>query len=627
MSPPSENENPQKKTRRPSSAAIGSAFQEKKLGETSDLATLGRIWIYMKPYKWLFGLTLLMMPILTAVSLTQPWLLQMAIDDFIIPGQWQGLWVILAVYAATVIGHAVLTYFQQYLMQLAGQHALRDLRQELFEHVQDLSSSFFKKNPVGRLMARMTTDVESLQEALSSGIITMIGDIITLLAIVVILLLMNWQLALASFAVVPFLLLLTLVIRHFLRKAFREVRVKIARLYSHLQESITGMEIIQLFVRERVSGEEYRAINADYRDANIRSIRYDAMLYAVVEAVGSITIGAIIWYGSGQALEGLVTLGVLIAFIEYMQKFFVPIRDLAQKYNFLQSAMASSERIFQLLDTDEKMAVQKEPTPLPARPFSIEFRNVSFGYTANEPVIKNLSFTIDPCEKVALVGHTGAGKTTIISLLTRLYDVSHGQILVNGVDIRELPLQEYRRHFAVVLQDVFLFKGPLRENLTLGDEEITEEELLTAIKTVYADGLINGLPNGLDHSVAERGSNLSSGEKQLIAFARALLRNPEVLILDEATANIDTDTEALIQQATEELLNFQTSLIIAHRLSTIQKADRILVLDKGQLIEEGSHEELITKGGHYHRLVELQYATEHAKRSHEKDHLSSQNAS
>jgi ATP-binding cassette, subfamily B, multidrug efflux pump len=438
--------------------------------------------------------------------------------------------------------------------------------------------------------------------------ITMIGDIITLVGIVVILLWANWQLAFASFTVLPILLVLTALFRFFLRKAFREIRVKIARLYAHLQESITGMAVIQLFVRENITRDEYRDINADYRDANIRSIRYDAMLYALVETIGSIAIGAIIWYGSGQALEGAITLGLLVAFIEYMQKFFVPIRDLAQKYNLLQSAMASSERVFQLLDTQDRLPVAPEPVSFPEGPLEIEFRNVWFAYTDEEWVLKDVSFTIRPCEKVAFVGHTGAGKTTITNLLTRMYDVTRGQILVNGVDIRELDLAAYRRRFAVVLQDCFLFQGTVFDNLTFGDEDVTVDRVYEAARVVHAHHRIEHLPRGYDSHVAERGGNLSSGEKQLLSFARALVRGPDVLILDEATANVDTDTEALIQDAIERLMAQQTSLVIAHRLSTIQKADRIIVLHRGELLEMGRHDELVAAGGHYSKLYRLQYA-------------------
>ncbi|MBA2665224.1 MAG: ABC transporter ATP-binding protein [Bradymonadaceae bacterium] len=603
-------QSPKKKAKRPDGSAIGSGFAEQKLGTYSDGAILWRLWGYMRPYRLVFLVCLLLLPILSGVSLMQPWLLQIAIDDYLIPAKMEGIELVALAFGATILGRAILEFTQFYLMQFAGQRALRDLRNQVFGHVQGLSASFFKKNPIGRLMARMTTDVESLQEALSSGMITMVGDVITLAAIVVILLLKNWKLALVCFTVVPILLIFTSIFRYLLRTAFREVRIKIARLYAHLQESITGMSVIQLFVRERVSAAEYRDINEDYRDANIRSIRYDAMLYSLVETIGSVTIGAIIWYGSGQALDGLVTLGVLVAFIEYMQKFFVPIRDLAQKYNLLQSAMASSERIFQLLDTDERIARAARPTALPAEAFEIEFRDVWFAYNDEDWILRGISFVVTPGDKVALVGHTGAGKTTIIALLTRLYDVTRGQILINGIDIREFDLHEYRRRFAVVLQDVFLFQGTIFENLSLGVEGLDEAEVIAAAQAVHAHPMILRQGDGYAHQVAERGSNLSSGEKQLLAFARALVRKPDVLILDEATANVDTDTEALIQDAVEVLMARQTSLVIAHRLSTIQKADRIIVLHKGELIETGTHDELVVQDGHYGTLYRLQYATE-----------------
>lgn len=595
------------KKKQPDKAAIGSAFQEQKLGEIADWALIKRLWGYMRPYSITFIICLLLLPAISGVQLVQPHLLQLAIDDHLVPGKSEGLMQLVGLFAAAVLGQSILQFLQFFLMQWAGQRALRDLRQDVFDHVQKLSLNFFHKNPVGRLMARMTTDVESLQEALSSGMITMVGDIFTLLAIVGILLYKDWKFALVSFMVVPPLLILTAIFRHYMRRAFREIRVKIARLYSHLQESITGMPIIQLFVRENVSAHEYRDINEDYRDANFMSIRYDALLYAVVEAVGSVTVGVIVWYGSGQVLEGLVTLGVLVAFIEYMQKFFIPIRDLAQKYNLLQSAMASSERIFQLLDetdevTDEGVAPMPDTSEL-----RIEFRNVSFAYNADEPVLTDLSFVVEPGEKLALVGHTGAGKSTIINLLLRLYDVDQGAILVNGVDIQDYDLNQYRRRFAVVLQDVFLFQGSIRENITMG-AEVSPEQLEEASRAVHAHQLISRYSDGYRHRVRERGGNLSAGEKQLIAFARALVHRPDVLILDEATANVDTETEALIQDAVETLMKRQTSVVIAHRLSTIQNADRILVLKHGEVLEQGSHDELIANGGHYYTLYRLQYA-------------------
>lgn len=600
------------KPERPSGGAIGSGFKEQTLGNTTDLALAKRLWSFMRPYRVTFIFCLLLLPVASAFGLAQPHLLQVAIDDYLVPRNLDGLPWVVAAFGAAVFLQAGARYLQFVLMQKAGQRALYDLRQRMFSHVQTLSVGFFHRHPTGRLMTRMTTDIESLQEALSSGMITMVGDIITLVAIVGILLYKDWKLALISFTVVPFLLVLIAVFRHFLRAAFREIRVQIARLYAHLQESITGIEIVQLFVREHISADEYRAINEDYRKANLNSVRYDAMLYAVVEAVGSVTVGIIIWYGSGQVLENVMTIGLLVAFLEYMQRFFVPIRDLAQKYNLLQSAMASSERIFELLDTDDRIPVAAAPTPLPTADFRLEFENVWFSYS-DEPdddswIIKDLSFAIEPGEKLALVGHTGAGKTTITSLLMRLYDVTRGRILINGIDIREFDLNEYRRSFAAVLQDSFLFRGTIRENLTLGDESVSHEELVEAARIVHAHPMITRYSNGYEHLIAERGANLSSGEKQLLSFARALAQQPHVLILDEATANVDTDTETIIQDAIDKLMARQTSVVIAHRLSTIQKANRIIVLHKGEIIEQGTHQELLALDGHYRTLYQLQYA-------------------
>jgi ATP-binding cassette subfamily B protein len=592
--------------------AIGSAFKEQQLGEISDLELTRRLWHYMKPYKWTFLFCLLLLPLVSAIQLVQPYLLQVAIDDFLIPRKFDGIELLVGAFAASLFGRAFVEFGQLYLMQRAGQRALYDLRVEVFAHVQRLSVSFFHKNPVGRLMTRMTTDVESLQEALSSGMITMVGDIFTLSAIVVLLLVLDWRLALVSFLVVPPLVILTAVFRSFLRRAFRAIRVKIARLNAHLQESVTGMHIIQYFVRERISAREYEEINKDYRLANIKSVRYDAMLYAVVEAAGSITVGAIIWYGSGQVLEGVVTLGVLVAFIEYMQKFFVPIRDLAQKYNLLQSAMASSERIFQLLDTNEQIPSPANPTAIPDGELTIEFDDVWFAYNDEDWILKGIDFTISPGEKIAIVGHTGAGKTTIMNLLLRLHDVDRGQIRVNGVDIRELDLNAWRDRFSVVLQDSFLFRGTIGENIRLGALGASKEEIEQAARTVRAHELISRYEKGYEHMVKERGGNLSSGERQLLAFARALVHAPDVLLLDEATANVDTETEALIQQAQEVLMERQTSLVIAHRLSTIRTSNRIMVLHRGELLESGTHEELLEAKGHYHKLYRLQYSPDAA---------------
>lgn len=598
---------------RPSGAAIGSNFREERLGDMEDWTIVKRLWRFMRPYRVTFLFCLLLLPVMSGLELLQPHLLQIAIDQYLVPAETmadlKGIGLVIGAFGGAIVMRAGIQFLQHYLMQRAGQNALVDLRRELFEHVQDRPLGFFHDTPIGRLMARMTTDVKSLQNALSSGIITMVGDLIMLTGIVVILLWKSWRLALVSFTVLPFLIAITAFFRHYLREAFRDIRTKIARLYAHLQESITGMEIIQLFVREHVSADEYRDINEEYRDANLRSIRYDAMLYAIVEAIGSITIGAIIWYGSGRVLEDVMTLGVLVAFIEYMKKFFVPIRDLAEKYNQLQSAIASGERIFQLLDNERKVPEPDEPAPLPERPFRIEFNDVWFAYNEGEWVLQDVDFEIAPGERIALVGHTGAGKSTIINLLMRFYDVDRGEILVNGTDIRDFDLHAYRNTFAVVLQDVFLFEGTLRENVTLRDDSIDEDTLRRAAEAVHVDDLVERYEGGWNHEIEERGANLSSGEKQLVSFARALVHQPEVLVLDEATASVDADTEALIQDAVETLLEHQTSLVIAHRLSTIESSDRILVLDEGEVIERGTHAELLEMGGHYETLHELQYAT------------------
>ena len=590
-------------------AKIGSAFQEEKLDSSSDRALIGRLWEFMRPYRGTFAICLLMLPVISALQLVRPWLLQIAIDDHLIPADLDGLGVILLAFAGAICGSAIVGFLQLWLMEYAGQRALRDLRQRLFDHVQTLSLRFFHRNPVGRLMSRLTTDVESLSEALSSGMVTMLGDLFTLAGTVIIIFAMDWRLALVSLAVLPLLLVITAIFRSLLRSAFREVRTNVARLYAHLQESVTGMSVIQLFVREPVSAAEHDLINEDYRKAYVRTIRWDASLYAIVEAIGSVTIGLILWYGSGGVLEGVVTLGVLVAFIEYMNNFFVPIRDLAQKYNMLQSAMASSERIFQLLD--ETDAIENAPTQeVPESDFELEFDGVWFAYNDEDWILRDLSFKVAPGERIAFVGHTGAGKSTIINLLMRLYDVQKGAIRINGVDIREYPLRELRSRFAVVLQDAVLFDGTLRDNVSLG-RDVPAELFDEAMDASNASTLVERYREGLDHHIAERGSNLSAGEGQLVAFARALAYDPEVLVLDEATANVDTETEALIQDAVDKLMQRQTSLVIAHRLSTIRTADRIIVLDRGQIAQNGPHDELVKQEGPYQTLYRLQYAEDY----------------
>lgn len=574
---------------------------------TQDRRIARRLWGFLSPYKHLLGASILLLPIASALTLLQPQLIQIAIDDHLTVGQLDGLGVIVAIFAASLVGEYVLLFGQFYLTQLAGQGALRDLRCKVFEHIQSLSVGYFHRTPVGRLMARLTTDIDSLDEALGSGVVSIIGDVVTLTAIVVILLVKSQPLALATFAVLPVLVGLTFLFRYLMRAAYRTLRVKIAALNSYLNEAVTGMSVLQLFQHEAAASREYRAINEGHRDAAFSAIRWDAALYALVETLGNITVASIIWFGAGQHAQDAVSLGVLIAFVEYVQKFFVPIRELSQKWSTIQSAMASSERLFEILDTDATLPTTENAPAVPALRESIRFENVSFSYDGTTPILRNVSFEIRAGERVAFVGHTGAGKSTIISLLTRLYDVTDGTIRFDGVDIRELDPRELRRRFAVVLQDGFLFSGTLRDNIALHDD-VSDAIVDEAVDTVGLRRLVEQRTAGLDTRVEERGGNLSGGERQLVCFARALAQRPDVLVLDEATANVDTETEALVQSAVETLLERQTSVVIAHRLSTIRRCDRIIVLHQGAIAEEGSHEELLARGGLYATLVRLQHA-------------------
>ncbi len=571
-----------------------------------DWRMLLRLWQVIRPYRGIFLACLLLLPVASGLSLLQPYLIQLAIDEHFVPGKLEGLGLVLGGFGLTLLAEYMVRFGQFYLMELAGQKALRDLRCNVFDHMQRLKLSYFHRNPVGRLMTRLTSDVDSLQQALSSGVVTIIGDLVTLAAIITILLVKNWRLALVTFAVVPLLFLISFTFRHFMRQAYRVLRVKIARLNAHLQESVTGMDVVQLFAHEEASRSEYDEVNADHRDAAYRSIRYDAILYALVEMISSVAIACIIWYGAGEAAADLISLGALVAFIEYVQKFFVPIRDLSQTSGLIQSALASSERLFEVLDTDEFLSEEHNAKPIETFARQIEFRNVWFAYEGDNWILKDVSFTIEQGQKVAFVGHTGAGKSTMIGLLTRLYDIQRGQILIDGVDIRHLQLGALRELYALVLQDGFLFTGTIGDNITMSSPRIDQDGMRQAAALVGVDKLIERYDDGYEHRVLERGSNLSVGERQLVTFARALAHQPQILILDEATANVDTETEAMIQRAVAAMLQQQTSVVIAHRLSTIQNVDQIIVLKDGRIAEKGSHDQLLAQGGLYHRFVELQ---------------------
>lgn len=600
-----QKETPAKKAPSPKRGSIDSD----SFGTVSDIALARRMFGFLKPYKWTFIAALVLLPIVSVLGLVQPQILQMAVDDYFVPKNLEGFgWLALLMLAA-ILGEFAARFGQGVLTQIAGEKALRDLRVEVFSHLNRLSISYFHRNPIGRLMARLTSDVDAISEALSSGMFTIITDSVTLLGIVIILLVKDWKLALVTFTVVPLLLVITSVFRRLLRSAYREARVTLAQLNSYLEESATGMAVIQFFVHEERSRREYDEVNQRYLRSAYRFVGWDSSLYALVEMISSIAIALIIWFGAGQAAQDLVSLGVLIAFIEYARKFFIPIRDLSQKYTTVQSAFASAERIVHLLDVDESMPEDEDALPITELKEGIEFRNVWFAYLEENWVLRDVSFSLKKGEKIALVGHTGAGKSTIHALLTRMYDVQRGEILIDGIDIRRYKVHDVRRLFSVVLQDGFLFRGSVRDNITLEQESVGDSDIQHAGDVVGLDRVLRRYEAGIEHEVRERGQNLSAGECQIVCFARALANRPQILILDEATANVDTETERMIQDAVERMLDEQTSIVVAHRLSTIQHADRILVLHRGELVETGSHQELLEQDGLYARLVRLNYAS------------------
>ncbi|MEO5935654.1 MAG: ABC transporter ATP-binding protein, partial [Terriglobales bacterium] len=527
-------------------------------------------------------------------------------------------------YVGALVFAFVLEFSQTYLMLWTGQKAMFDLRTQIFGHLQRLHISFFDKNPVGRLVTRVTSDVDALNDMYTSGVIAIFEDIFVLLGIVIIMLYMDWRLALITFAVLPVIFFATLRFRKSVRESFRRIRTAIARINAYTQEHISGMTVLQLFNREERSYGEFKAVNKQHMEAYKDAIRAHAIYYPVVEVLSAIAVASVIWFGGNQALRDTVSPGILVAFIQYAQRFFRPIQDLSEKYNILQSAMASSERIFKLLDVPVDITSPPAGTAKSATgPGRIEFDHVWFAYREMpvgegaaaplseddkmEWVLKDVTFVIEPGETAAFVGHTGAGKTTIISLLLRFYDVQRGAIKIDGVDIREMELDALRRRFGVVLQDPFLFSGTVKENIRLGTAGIADAAVEKAAEDVNVADFIRTLPGGFDEQIRERGSTLSTGQKQLISFARALAHDPKILVLDEATSSVDTETEVRVREALSRMVAGRTSVIIAHRLSTIQQADKILVMHKGKLRESGSHQELLVQRGIYWKLYQLQY--------------------
>jgi ATP-binding cassette, subfamily B, multidrug efflux pump len=584
--------------------------QEEILGKAYDLRLIRRLWRYIRPYKRLFYFAMLLLPMQQAFGLAQPYLMKIGIDQYIAHGDLSGLRAVALLFLGAIIGETIMIFFHYYLTMAVAQRCLADLRVEIFSHVQKLPMAYFDRNPVGRLVTRMTTDVDVLQEMFSSGVMTLISDFVMVVWIVGIMFYLHAELALVSLALIPPMALAINFFRIKARQTYRLIRERIAGINAYLGEAISGMAIIQLFAREEKTFGEFDGINAAHRDAYHLSNLYEAALYSMVEAAGSVSVALLLWYGGGEVLHGIIGIGTVVAFKEYIHRFFVPLRDFSQKYAVMQSAMSSAERIFQLLDTP--VTIDSPKKPIIPKPFrgEVVFDDVWFHYKADDPVLKGVSFRIEPGEKIAVVGATGSGKTTTIKLLNRFYDVQKGSIQVSGVDVRDWELQALRRHIGVVLQDVFLFSGDIRTNLALGDRSVPLERIENAARLANADIFIRRLAGCFGADVRERGSNFSGGQRQLLALARALVFEPEILVMDEATSSVDTETEALIQDALERAMRNRTCLLIAHRLSTIRNADRIIVLHRGEVREFGSHSQLMEKQGIYHRLYQLQYERE-----------------
>lgn len=576
------------------------------LGKAYDARLMRRLLSYLRPHRLAVVVALFAIIGHSLMQLAQPYLTKLAIDRHILTGNLNGFEQIALLFLGILLASFVLEYIETYTMQMMGQRIMFDLRMEIYEHLQRLDIRFYDRNPVGRLMTRVTTDVDALNDLFASGVISVFRDVVLLVGIMVVLLWMDWRLALVAFSVLPLIVLVTQWFRKNARESYRKVRGWIARINAFLQENFSGMSTVQLFRREEKNFLMFDELNEQHRNANVDSIFFYSTFYPAIEFLGALATALIIWFGGGWSLENTLTLGSLVAFLQYSQRFFRPISDLSEKFNILQAAMASSERIFGLLDTPVRLESPAHGEA-PTGHGRIVFDNVWFAYRDENYVLKDVSFVIEPGERVGIVGATGAGKTTLINLLLRFYDVNSGRITIDDVNIRKIPLDELRRRFGLVLQDVFLFSGTIRDNISLGHAEITEADIRRAAASVHAEHFISQLPDGFDSTVAERGATLSVGQKQLLSFARALAFRPEVLILDEATSSVDTDTEILIRDALRQLMAGRTTVAIAHRLSTVQDMDRILVLHKGRLREVGTHHELLAQRGIYHTLYQLQY--------------------
>jgi ATP-binding cassette subfamily B multidrug efflux pump len=593
--------------------------EEEQLGKAYDVKAARRLIRYLAPYKHLVLIALTLTIGVNLVRQVGPLLTKWAIDDYVTPATegamgfddaFRGITLLAVVYIISLLVTLCIGYFQDVLLNTIGQRVMFDLRDQIFSKLQTVELAFYDKNPVGRLITRLTTDVDSLNELFTSGLVEVLGDVVLIAGALGMMFYFNWRLAIVSLLVVPLLIAATAWFRRGAREGFRQVRTKIARLNAFTQEHVSGAQTVQLFNREEKAFKHFSEINASYRQANIDTIFYYAVFYPMVNLISAIGIAAIVWYGGGKVIQNAITIGTLVAFLQYTQRLWQPIQDISDKFNIFQAAVVASERIFRLLDTPDKIESPAQPQ-LPATGARslgrIEFRNVWFAYQGEDWVLKDVSFTVEPGESVALVGHTGSGKTTITSLLMRFYEIQRGEILLDGLDIRLWDLRKLRENFAVVLQDVFLFSGDIASNIRLGNRTITDDRIEWGAGEVRASHFIERLPEGYRTKVRERGAGLSVGQKQLISFARALAFDPRILVLDEATSSIDTETEQLIQGAIERVMAGRTSIIIAHRLSTIQRVDNIIVLHKGQIREMGNHQELLANRGIYYKLYMLQY--------------------
>ena len=578
------------------------------LGKAYDARLMARILRYLAPYWKLLAVSFTFLLLHTGTQLLGPYITKVAVDRYISHHDVHGLDLAVLAYLGNVFVGFVLLFVQTYTTEYTGQRAMHDLRMEIFSHLQKQDMAYFDRNPVGRLMTRTINDVETVNELFSTGVVGLLGDVFMVFGIAAAMLWMEWKLGLVCLVAFPLILYLSRFYRRRARDVYRESRLILARLNADLQENIAGAGTIQAFGQESKMYRRFQDINFAYRNVLLRSVRYNAVFFPIIEIFSALTIGLLLWYGGGLVVQNVIQAGVIVAFVQYIQRMYQPIRDLAEKYNILQAAMASSERIFTLLDTPATIKNPKQSKNNTERfRGEVEFNDVWLSYNPGEPVLKGISFHVRPGEKVALVGATGGGKTSIISALCRFYDIDRGGIRVDGIDVREWDKQALRRHLGLVLQDVFLFSGDIATNITLGDPRIDQQKMIEAARRAHIAPFIERLPNQYKEEVQERGSTLSQGQRQLLSFARALAFDPKILILDEATSSVDTETELLIQDALQELLKDRTALIIAHRLSTIKNADRIIVIHKGEIWEQGTHDELIAQRGLYSRLYDLQY--------------------